>query len=136
MIGEVLISSSCDGAFRVWKLSDGSELHTGRHWSRSSDISYAKCPSCVAVEPVDGALFALLCDEQIKIISRDDFTIFHEIDYTNADCMSWSGDGTYLAVGNKKGKVHIYNAASWILGRCKICYNEKNSILPLGRCYF
>lgn len=117
-LGEMLISSSCDGTFRVWSLQDGTELHNGRHWTRSSDIGYAKCPASVIIEPVDGAQFALLCEEQIKIINRDEFTIFHEIDYKNAQCISWSDEGTFLAVGNKEGLVHIYNAASWMLGMC------------------
>ena len=33
-LGEVLVSSSCDGTFRVWNLNSGDEIHNGRHWPR------------------------------------------------------------------------------------------------------
>ena len=111
-----------ENRLRVWDLSNGTELHNGRHWRRSSDITYAKCPSTVLVEPQDGALFALLCEEKIIILNRDGFTIFHEIEASGPTCMAWSPDGKFLAVGNKNGKVTIYNSRNWNKGLVLIFY--------------
>ena len=113
---KVNLTYNFENRFRVWDLSNGTELHNGRHWSRSSDITYAKCPSTVLVEPQDGALFALLCEEKIIILNRDGFTIFHEIECPGPTCMAWSPDGKFLAVGNKNGKVTIYNSRNWNKG--------------------
>ena len=51
----------------------------------------------------------------IRIISRDDFTLFHKIDTDgNISCLAWSSDGTLFATGSEKGKVEIYNAKEWL----------------------
>ena len=51
----------------------------------------------------------------IRIISRDDFKLFHKIDTDgNISCLAWSSDGTLFATGSEKGKVRIYNAKEWL----------------------
>ena len=51
----------------------------------------------------------------IRIISRDDFKLFHKIDTDgNISCLAWSSDGTLFATGSEKGKVKIYNAKEWL----------------------
>ena len=56
----------------------------------------------VVVEPESGDLFGIMCPDSIRIIQRDDYATFHQIQNFGATAITWSEDGLLFAAGDEK----------------------------------
>ena len=111
--GDILASTSCDGTFRIWNTSDQSQLHQEKLWPRSADVNFSKARGTCLFEPKTGDLIAIQAVDEIKIVQRSDYAVFHSIDEPKVKCIAWSDDGLLLASGAEK-TIKIYNSKSWM----------------------
>lgn len=70
---EFILSSSCDGSAKLWKIATETCVQTWSNlWDKSNDVCRSNTSASVAWHP-DGDSFAIPCKDGVKLLSRQDF---------------------------------------------------------------
>ncbi|KAL5009063.1 hypothetical protein ScPMuIL_014644 [Solemya velum] len=107
---EFVVSSSCDGTVRIWKMSDQTLVKSLSLLSKCSDISLSKT-LCRASWSEDGEMLYLPVEKEIQVYERNSWDKTSSIPVSDLNgvisltCLS--PDGKYLAAGSSDGVICV-----------------------------
>lgn len=128
-LGQLLVSSSCDGSMMVWDMKDIpykcvkklNILH------KCNDVAMAKSICTVSWQPQSGQLLAVPVETGVKVYQRGTWDCINTLtDSAHKEAINvvrWSGCGQYLASGGVDGVVLVWEYSTLsVIGRYS---NEK-----------
>ena len=125
--GEFVLSSSCDGSVKLWKIESEYCLKSWKDcWDKSNDVCRSSTPGQIAWSP-DGSKLAIPTKSLLKIITRNQWD-------NEKSFKSSSSEDIFTAVafskeivvgGTDKGKLVFWNLTDGTL--IKECQSDKQS---------
>ncbi len=109
-----VVSSSCDGSVRVWRVSDGAQVHAVKDLlPKAADASAAKSRATVQWSPDSGS-FAVAAPDRVAVYKREDWSNAAslcppDLEKDFLTTLTWSGDGSHLAAATNKGCLYVWN---------------------------
>jgi chromosome transmission fidelity protein 4 len=113
---DFVLSSSCDGSVRLWKIESESCVHTWSDcWAKSNDVSASVTSGIVTWHPQGGQI-AIPMASGVKIYSADkDWAEAQHLKSSEEDIVTsvaFSPSGTYLVGGTNKSKLIVWRLTS------------------------
>ncbi len=116
-----VVSSSCDGTVRIWRISDDGIEVKSIHGllAKCADVSTAATRVSVAWRPPDGSAFAVASPERVVVYARDTWESTHSFSIPGEaesgevfTTLAWSSDGSHLAAATSKGAIDAWGMSS------------------------
>jgi len=112
---EYILSSSCDGTAKLWKIETSSCIKTWPNlWDESNDIGRSKTTAAISWHP-QGDSFAIPFKSGVKLMSRDQEFLPQKLNCGTENFFSataFSTNGNHLVGGTVDGKIVFWKLAT------------------------
>ncbi len=113
-----VVSSSCDGTVRVWRVSDGVQVKSIHDLlPKCADVSTAATRGPVAWSPA-ASTFAVAAPGSVQVYERDTWEVARSLSLPEGaekgeafTALSWSGGGSHVAAATSRGNVHVWRSS-------------------------